>query len=87
MNTPFFQVSTLEFGQGVDAPVQEPFYSAQKWALGPVCARFLLVLRKSTSLNALRLKMASDRAKWRVLKVNATPFFATTWALVLVAQV
>ena len=30
----------------------------------PVWTPFLLVLRQSTSLNALRLKMAPDRAKW-----------------------
>ena len=86
MNTPsFFQEPTLEFGHGADAQV---VFGHRSGHCVPVCTPFLLVLRQSTCLN-----MASDRAKWSnyvqywVLKVNTTPFYAVTRAVVHRPQV
>ena len=50
---------------GTGLQVQESSYSGTKVGTVSLCEHpFLLVLRQSTSLKALRLKMASDRAKW-----------------------
>ena len=98
MNTPFFQVPTLEFGHGIGARVQGIglvlAIGEQKWAPGPYAHTIFVSSGQSTALSSLLsacFKMASDRVTWSnyvpshilgTQSVNTTPFCAGTQALV-----
>ena len=60
VDTPFFQIRARCWSPSTRVLV----FGHKSGHCVPVCTPFLLVLRQYTSLNSLRLKMASDRAKW-----------------------
>ena len=71
VNTPFFQVPTLEFGHGAGA---RPCTQAQTWAPGS-CAHNLIFVSSGQSIALFWelsscFKIASDGAKWSNYRVS-----------------
>ena len=103
VNTPFFQVPTLEFGHGAGARLQakvSTLYSGTKVGTGFLCAhnlcKFLAVHCFVLAAKSSCFKTASDRAKRSyyvhshksgIQSVNTTPLCASTQALVPEHQV
>ena len=92
VNTPFFQVPTIEFGH-VTVPELD-LVLGPLWASGPCVHTIFVSSWQSTTLFSLLsscFKMASDREKWSnyvhshisdTQGVNTTPFCACTQTLV-----